>query len=79
MIADVVEMIFIDHISHFVKLNARFLRVNFGFPADVDHDYTFVCGVDDECDGQCNVVGCPKYNRDRLESEINSINQPNEP
>lgn len=58
MVADTIEMIFIDHISHFVQLNAGFLRVNFGFPTDVDHDDTFVCGVDNECDSERNAVGC---------------------
>lgn len=79
MVADAIEMIFIDHISHFVKLNASFLRVNFGFPTDVDHDNAFVCGVDDKCYRQCNAPGRSKYNRNFLESEMNSINQPNEP
>lgn len=51
MIADVVEMILVDHICNIVKLNSGFLRVNFGLPADEYHDDTFVCGVDDEYRG----------------------------
>lgn len=48
MIADIVEVILVDHIRNFVKLNSGLLRVGFGFPADEYHDDTFVSGVDDE-------------------------------
>lgn len=51
MIADIVEVVFVDHVSDFVQLNAGFLWVNFSFPTDVDYNDTFVCGVDDECHG----------------------------
>lgn len=47
MVADVVEVILVDHIGNFVQLNAGFLRVNLGFPAQIDDDNAFVCGVDD--------------------------------
>lgn len=68
MIADVVEVIFIDHICNFVQLNARFLRVDFGFPTDVDHDDTFVCGVDNKCDGQWYALGSAEQNGNLLKS-----------
>lgn len=58
MIADTVKVILVDHVGNFVKLNASFLRVNFGFPADVDHYDTFVCGVDNEYEGYRNAAGC---------------------
>jgi hypothetical protein len=70
MVADIVEVIFIDHISNFVQLNARFLRVNFGFPADVDHDDAFVCGVANENDGYWNVAGCTEKNWNRLKRKL---------
>lgn len=79
MVADIVEVIFINHISNFVQLNARFLRVNFGFPADVDHNDAFVCGVGNKYDGYWNVASCSEQNRDWLKRENNSINQTNEP
>jgi len=47
MIADVVEMILVDHICNFVQLYASFLRFDFRFPSDIDHADTFVGG---ECD-----------------------------
>lgn len=67
MVADVVEVILVDHICDFVQLNAGFLRVNFGFPAEVDHNDTFVCGVDDECDGERNATGRPKQDGNWLQ------------
>lgn len=51
MIADIVEMILVDHVGDFVQLNAGFLRVNPGLPTDVDDDNALVCGVDNEYDG----------------------------
>lgn len=51
MIADIVEMILVDHVGDFVQLNAGFLRVNPGLPTDVDDDDALVCGVDNEYDG----------------------------
>lgn len=69
MVADIVKVIFINHIRNFVHLNAGFLRVNFGFPADVDHDDAFVCGVHDEYDGYWDVASCTKQNWNRLEKK----------
>lgn len=51
MVADIVEMIFVDHICDFVKLNAGLLRVNPCLPTDVDYHDALVCGVDNKCDG----------------------------
>lgn len=78
MIANVVEMILVNHICNFVKLNAGFLRVNFGFPAEVYHDDTFVSGVDDEYGGEENASSRSKKNGYRLKMKIDSINQTNE-
>lgn len=79
MVADIVEVIFVDHICNFVQLNARFLRLNFGFPTDVDHDNAFVCGICNENDGYGNATGCTKQCWYCLEKGIISINQPNDP
>lgn len=79
MVADIVEVIFVDHICNFVQLNARFLRLNFGFPTDVDHDDAFVCGICNEYGGYGNATGCSKQRWDWLKKGINSINQTNEP
>lgn len=78
MVADVVEMILVDHVRDFVKLNAGFLRVNPCLPTDVDDDDALVCGVDNEYDGQRNVARRTEQNGDWLKSGINSINQTNE-
>lgn len=66
MVAHVVEVIFVDHICDFVQLYAGLLRVDFGLPAEVDHDDTFVCGVDDEYDGERYAASRPKQNGNRL-------------
>jgi hypothetical protein len=67
MIADIVEVILVDHICNFVQLDAGFLRLYFGFPTDVDHDDAFICGVSNEYGGYRNVAGCTKQNWNRLE------------
>lgn len=78
MVADIVEMIFINHIRNFVQLNSGFLRLNFGFPTDVDNYNAFICSIWNENGGYWNVAGCSEQNRDRLQlRKINSINQVN--
>lgn len=58
MVAHIVEMILVDHICDFVQFHAGFLRVDFGFPADVNDDNAFVSGVRNESDGNRNVLSC---------------------
>lgn len=70
MIADIVEMILVDHICNFVKLNSGFLRVNSGLPADEYHDDTFVSGVDDEYGGKGNAAGCSEEIVNRLKMKL---------
>jgi hypothetical protein len=66
MIAHIVEVRLVDHVSDFVQLNAGLLRVRSGPPADVDDDHAFVCGVDEENDGERNASSALKQRRNVL-------------
>lgn len=60
MIADNVEVIFIDDIRDFVELHGGLLRVDFSFPRNENYDDALASGVDDAGNRSVVVRGSKK-------------------
>jgi hypothetical protein len=67
VITNVIDVILVYNVCDFVQLYARLLRVNFRFPAYVNDDDTFVCGVDNCQYGETNVSSRSEKHRYELQ------------